>query len=71
VENSLQQVNVGLSYSKLQNVTVSTTTGDVEVADFSNGVPEQNNTFYVGTYGSQDGNDTTQGTMNSARAMWL
>ncbi|KAF2747109.1 alpha/beta-hydrolase [Sporormia fimetaria CBS 119925] len=66
-----QPANVGLSYSDLQNVTVSTSTGDVEVADFSESVPEQNNTFYVGTYGSQNPNDTTQGTMNSARAMWM
>jgi carboxypeptidase C (cathepsin A) len=66
-----QPVNVGLSYSELQNVTVSTTTGDIEVANFTDTVPEQNNTFYVGTYASQDANDTTQGTMNSARALWL
>jgi hypothetical protein len=43
-----QPVQVGLSYDKLTNVTVSSVNG-VEVADFSSGVPEQNNTFYVGT----------------------
>lgn len=62
---------MGLSYSELENVTVSTTTGEVETEDFSSGVPAQNNTFYVGTYGSSNSNDTTQGTMNSARALWL
>jgi carboxypeptidase C (cathepsin A) len=44
-----QPVQVGLSYDKLTNVTVSSTEG-VEVADFSNGVPQQNNTFYVGKF---------------------
>ncbi|KAF2012646.1 alpha/beta-hydrolase [Aaosphaeria arxii CBS 175.79] len=67
-----QPVQVGLSYDTLTNVTVSSYTGSegVEVADFSDGVPEQNNTFYVGTYGSQNRNSTTQGTENSARALW-
>ena len=68
-----QPVQVGLSYDTLTNVTVSSFTGSegVEVADFSNGsIPEQNNTFYVGTYGSQNRNLTTQGTENSARALW-
>jgi len=68
-----QPVQVGLSYDTLTNVTVSSLTGSegVEVADFSNdNVPEQNNTFYVGTYGSQNKNFTTQGTENSARALW-
>lgn len=36
-----QPVQVGLSYDELVNVTVSSTNGDVEIADFSNGVPEQ------------------------------
>ncbi|PVI04010.1 alpha/beta-hydrolase [Periconia macrospinosa] len=65
-----QPVQVGYSYDTLTNVTVSTSEGEVEVADFSNGVPEQNNTFYVGTYPSQNPNTTTQGSENSARAMW-
>lgn len=66
----LDQPNqVGLSYDELTNVTVTIGEGP-EVADFSNGIPEQNNTFYVGTYPSLDRNDTTQGTENSARALW-
>ncbi|KAF2203709.1 alpha/beta-hydrolase [Delitschia confertaspora ATCC 74209] len=65
-----QPVEVGLSYNELVNVTVSTSTGQVKVADFSDAVPEQNNTFYVGTYPSQNRNLTTQGSMNSARALW-
>jgi len=67
-----QPVQAGFSYDELTNVTVSSYTENsgVKVADFSNGVPEQNNTFYVGTYPSQNRNYTTQGTMNSARAFW-
>ena len=65
-----QPAGVGLSYNELVNVTVSTSDGTVNVTDFSKGVPEQNNTFYVGTYPSQNPNMTTQGTMNSARALW-
>jgi hypothetical protein len=65
-----QPVQVGLSYDKLTNITVNTETGAVEVSDFSNGVPEQNNTFFVGTYPSENYNMTTRGTENSARALW-
>ena len=45
-----QPVQVGMSYDVLTNVTVNLDSGDVEVADFSDGVPEQNNTFYVGSF---------------------
>ncbi|KAF2659029.1 alpha/beta-hydrolase [Lophiostoma macrostomum CBS 122681] len=66
-----QPVQVGLSYDVLTNITLNLADeGTVEVADFSNGVPEQNNTFYVGTYGSQNNQTTTRGTENSARALW-
>ncbi|KAF2730313.1 alpha/beta-hydrolase [Polyplosphaeria fusca] len=64
-----QPVQVGFSYDELTNVTVSSEEG-VEVADFSDQIPEQNNTFYIGTYPSQDTNFTTVGTENSARALW-
>jgi carboxypeptidase C (cathepsin A) len=36
-----QPVQVGLSYDSLTNITLNTATGDIEVADFSNGIPEQ------------------------------
>jgi carboxypeptidase C (cathepsin A) len=65
-----QPVQVGMSYDSLTNITNNVDTGDVEVADFSNGVPAQNASFYVGTYASQDANLTTRGTENSARALW-
>lgn len=65
-----QPVQVGLSYDKLTNITSNLDTGKIQVANFTNGVPEQNNTFYVGTYPSQNYNLTTRGTENSARALW-
>ncbi|KAF2854270.1 alpha/beta-hydrolase [Plenodomus tracheiphilus IPT5] len=65
-----QPVQVGLSYDKLTNITTNMDTGELEVADFSNGVPAQNASFYVGTYPSQDSNLTTRGSENSARALW-
>jgi carboxypeptidase C (cathepsin A) len=65
-----QPVQVGMSYDTLTNVTSNIDTGDVEVADFSSSIPEQNNTFYIGTYASQNANLTTRGTENSARALW-
>jgi phosphatidate phosphatase PAH1 len=47
-----QPVQVGLSYDVLTNITLNLADegGTVEVADFSDGVPEQNNTFYVGKH---------------------
>lgn len=65
-----QPVQVGMSYDTLTNITNNIDTGDVDVADFSSSIPEQNNTYYVGTYASQDSNLTTRGTANSARALW-
>lgn len=65
-----QPVQVGLSYDKLVNVTSNLETGTIRVANFTNDIPAQNNSFYVGTYPSQDANLTTRGTENSARALW-
>ena len=65
-----QPVQVGMSYDSLTNITNNIDTGEVEVIEFSNGVPAQNASFYVGTYASQDANLTTRGTENSARALW-
>ncbi|KAH7074774.1 Alpha/Beta hydrolase protein [Paraphoma chrysanthemicola] len=65
-----QPVQVGMSYDKLTNITNNIDTGAVKVANFSSGVPTQNNSFYVGTYASQNFNLTTRGTENSARALW-
>jgi carboxypeptidase C (cathepsin A) len=66
-----QPVQVGMSYDSLVNVTSNLATGDIEVVDFENSpIPAQNNSFYVGTYPSQNYNLTTRGTENSARALW-
>lgn len=66
-----QPVQVGMSYDSLVNITTNLDTGDLEVVDFENGpIPSQNNSFYVGTYPSENYNLTTRGTENSARALW-
>lgn len=65
-----QPVQVGMSYDKLTNITNNIDTGAVRVVDFATGVPAQNNSFFVGTYASQNYNLTTKGTENSARALW-
>ncbi|KAF2028435.1 alpha/beta-hydrolase [Setomelanomma holmii] len=65
-----QPVQVGTSYDKLTNITNNIYTGTVRVADFWSAVPAQNNSFYVGTYASQNYDLTTRGTENSARALW-
>ncbi|KAF2461314.1 Alpha/Beta hydrolase protein [Lineolata rhizophorae] len=65
-----QPVQVGFSYDTLVNITREIG-GNTTVVDFDEmEIPEQNNTFYVGTGPSHDGNFTTQGTSNSARALW-
>ncbi|EMD67611.1 hypothetical protein COCSADRAFT_290988 [Bipolaris sorokiniana ND90Pr] len=66
-----QPVQVGLSYDSLVNITNNLDTGELKVVDFqATPVPAQNNSFYVGTYPSQNSNFTTRGTENSARALW-
>ncbi|EOA89250.1 uncharacterized protein SETTUDRAFT_159655 [Exserohilum turcica Et28A] len=66
-----QPVQVGMSYDSLVNITNNLDTGEIKVVDFGQSpVPPQNNSFYVGTYPSQNPNMTTRGTENSARALW-
>ncbi|KAL9111672.1 MAG: hypothetical protein Q9227_003946 [Pyrenula ochraceoflavens] len=65
-----QPVQVGFSYDTLANVTTNLLTGDVTVLKANDSIPEQNNTFYVGTYPSQNPNNTAVGTENGARALW-
>lgn len=71
----LDQPNqVGYSYDVLTNVTNSI--GDkrffvnIEPADFSDGVPEQNLTFMVGTSSSQNVSRTANSTNHAAVALW-
>ncbi|KAI4246176.1 MAG: hypothetical protein L6R40_002129 [Gallowayella cf. fulva] len=63
-----QPNQVGFSYDIPSNGT--TDESKITIQDFSDGVPEQNNTFYVGTFPSQNPNNTANGTTNAARAMW-
>ncbi|KAI9781133.1 MAG: hypothetical protein M1835_004356 [Candelina submexicana] len=65
-----QPVQVGFSYDVPTNGTLDLTSGNVTVQDFSAGVPQQNNTFLVGTFGSQSQNLTANDTSNAARALW-
>ena len=72
-----QPNQVGYSYDTLTNVTVSMPwdgDGDpsfhYEPADFSDGVPESNLTFYTGTTGSQNVTATANSTKHAAVAMW-
>ncbi|KAI1912101.1 hypothetical protein LOZ61_003451 [Ophidiomyces ophidiicola] len=67
-----QPNQVGFSYDKLTNVTLDTLAEESQwaVADFSKGVPEQNNTFYVGTASTLNQNNAANGTMNAARSLW-
>ena len=70
-----QPVQVGFSYDVPTNITKNLDTGVmfssvVQVADFSDGVPVQNNSFYVGTMGSQLQNQTANSTRHSAHAIW-
>lgn len=65
-----QPTQVGFSYDVLANYTNNFVTGEIERLDESAEVWEQNATFRVGTYPSQDRNSTARGTRNAAIAMW-
>ena len=43
---------------------------EIKEADFTDTIPEQNNTFHVGTLSSQRDFSTTNGTNHSAHALW-
>ncbi|PIB03093.1 Carboxypeptidase S1 A [Cercospora beticola] len=71
-----QPNQVGYSYDVLTNVTVNLGADDpernspVQPTDFSDGVPEQNNTFLVGTMSSQKVSSTANSTQHAATAIW-
>jgi carboxypeptidase C (cathepsin A) len=69
-----QPAQVGFSYDVLTNVTVDLLQeGELKKmipADFTDGVPEQNNTFYVGTAGSQSLGKTANTTVHAAHALF-
>ncbi|KAI1506444.1 carboxypeptidase S1-like protein B [Biscogniauxia marginata] len=65
-----QPVQVGLSYDTLQNVTKDLVTGEVVKLNDTDPVPETNTTLLLGTYPSQNRNQTALGTRNAAIALW-
>ena len=66
-----QPNQVGFSYDVPTNGTRDLVSGNTTAVDFSTTpIPEQNNTFYVGTFSSENQNTTTNDTQNSARALW-
>ena len=71
-----QPVQVGYSYDTPTNITVNllgkkwSEPDVVERADFSDGVPVQNSTFYVGRTGSLNMTNTANSTNHAAVAMW-
>ena len=65
-----QPLQVGYSYDIPTNVTLDLISGNLRVSDFSNEIPEQNNTFLVGTMSSQNMFNTANSTSRAAHAMW-
>ncbi|EME46510.1 hypothetical protein DOTSEDRAFT_70498 [Dothistroma septosporum NZE10] len=70
-----QPNQVGYSYDVLTNVTLNLAPHDeldnpIQPADFSDGVPEQNSTFLVGTMSSQSNTTTANSTQHAAAALW-
>ncbi|OCL10097.1 alpha/beta-hydrolase [Glonium stellatum] len=65
-----QPVQVGFSYDILANITSNLVEGTVRAENFTNGIPAQNETFYIGTFPSQKVNSTANSTTNAARALW-
>lgn len=68
-----QPVKVGFSYDTLANGTFNALSTSLlpVVADFAiSGVPEQNETLFVGTFPSLTSNNTANSTGNAAPAVW-
>jgi hypothetical protein len=68
-----QPVQVGFSYNALANGTINQLLSGpvaVTIEDFSTGIPNVNNTFFVGTFPSQELNKTVNTTTAAAHAAW-
>jgi hypothetical protein len=65
-----QPSHTGFSFSRLRNATLDRTSGEVVFDDFADGVPNQNNTFAIGTLSSQESTTTVNSTMHAAHATW-
>ena len=65
-----QPVQVGLSYDTLQNITYDLVTGELTLLNDTHPIPEQNATFLVGTYPSQEPDQTAFGSIHGSYALW-
>ncbi|KAJ5986490.1 Carboxypeptidase S1 [Penicillium sp. IBT 35674x] len=65
-----QPNQVGFSYDVPTNGTFDQIASAWNVSEWTHGVPEQNNTFYVGTTTSQKNTSTANSTENAARSLW-
>lgn len=66
-----QPNQVGFSWDILTNGTLDVTSNIINPQDFSHDIPEQNNTFYVGTFPSQNPGNTANDTQSAAKALWV
>jgi hypothetical protein len=65
-----QPVYAGFSYDTLVSGTYDLETNTVTPTDFSQGIPQTNETFYVGTFASQNPNATVNNTVTAAETFW-
>ncbi|KAJ5933777.1 Carboxypeptidase S1 [Penicillium verhagenii] len=65
-----QPNQVGFSYDIPTNGTFDQVASAWDVSEWTHGVPEQNNTFYVGTTTSQKKTSAANSTENAARSLW-
>ncbi|PYH42005.1 putative carboxypeptidase S1 [Aspergillus saccharolyticus JOP 1030-1] len=66
-----QPVHTGFSYDVAVNGTFNALTEEWDTSGLENGIPEQNNTLWVGTFPSMNNQSTVNGTVNAARALWV
>ncbi|KAJ3496145.1 hypothetical protein NLG97_g2868 [Lecanicillium saksenae] len=60
----------GFSYDIPTNGTMNVEDGRIEPDDFVDGVPMPNNTFRIGTFGSQKSTNTANSARNAAPTLW-
>lgn len=65
-----QPVQAGFSYDSLANFTLDLISEDLKPIEDGDLVPEQNSTFLVGTFPTNNVNNTLHGSQNAAIAMW-
>ncbi|EEA24475.1 hypothetical protein TMatcc_007577 [Talaromyces marneffei ATCC 18224] len=66
-----QPNQVGFSYDEPQNGTLNLVTGELVALEDGMPIPEQNNTFLVGTFPTIEGTRSTANTTeNAARSLW-